>query len=90
MLTVGDYRRIRRAHRDEMGIREITRRFHHSRQKVRQIPRSETKPQPYAKRLRQRAPKLGRFRLGFWKARLRHFQTCYSAELALCTQNSVP
>ena len=35
MLTVDDYGRIRRAHRDGMGIREIARRFHHSRQKVR-------------------------------------------------------
>ena len=57
-----DYGRIRRAHRDGMGIREIARRFHHSRQKVRQILRGESEPQPYAKRSSQRAPKLGPFK----------------------------
>jgi len=62
MLTVDDYGRIRRAHRDGMGIREIARRFHHSRQKVRQILRGESEPQPYAKRSSQRAPKLGPFK----------------------------
>ena len=31
MLTVDDYGRIRRAHRDGMSIREIARQFHHSR-----------------------------------------------------------
>ena len=56
-----DYGRIRRAHRDGMGIREIARRFHHSRQKVRQILRGESEPRPYAKRSSQRAPKLGPF-----------------------------
>jgi len=59
---VDDYGRIRRAHRDGMGIREIARRFHHSRQKVRQILRGESEPQPYAKRSSQRAPKLGPFK----------------------------
>jgi transposase len=62
MLTVEDYGRIRRAHRDGMGIREIARRFHHSRQKVWQILRGESEPRPYAKRSSQRAPKLGPFK----------------------------
>ena len=62
MLTVDDYGRIRRAHRDGMSIREIARRFHHSRPKIRQILRGESEPKPYAKRSRQRAPKLGPFK----------------------------
>jgi predicted transcriptional regulator len=45
---VDDYGRIRRAHRDEMSIREIAKQFHHSRQKVRQILRGESEPRPYA------------------------------------------
>lgn len=36
MLTVDKYARIRRAYRDGMPIREIARRFHHSRRKVRE------------------------------------------------------
>lgn len=62
MLTVDDYGRIRRAHRDGMSIREMARRFHHSRSKIRQILRGESEPKPYAKRSRQRAPKLGPFK----------------------------
>ena len=61
MLTVDDYGRIRRAHRDGMSIREIASRFHHSRYKVRQILRGKVEPQPYTKRSSQRAPKLGPF-----------------------------
>jgi len=61
MLTVDDYGRIRRAHRDGMSIREIARCFHHSRYKVREILRGEAEPRPYAKRSSQRAPKLGPF-----------------------------
>jgi hypothetical protein len=41
MLTVDDYGRIRRAHRDGMSIRAIARQFHHSRYKIRQILRGE-------------------------------------------------
>ena len=37
MLTVDDYGRIRRAHRDGMSIRAIARTFHHSRRKVREV-----------------------------------------------------
>jgi len=61
MLTVDDYGRIRRAHRDGMSIREIARRFHHSRYRVREILRGEAEPRPYAQRARQRAPQLGPF-----------------------------
>ncbi len=39
MLSVDDYGRIRRAHRDGMSIREIARQFHHSRYKVREVLR---------------------------------------------------
>lgn len=46
MLTVEDYGRIRRAHRDGMSIREIARTFHHSRRKIREaLQRAE--PRPY-------------------------------------------
>ena len=62
MLTVDDYGRIRRAHRDGMSIREIARRFHHSRYKVREILRGDlAEPEPYAARQTQDAPKLGPF-----------------------------
>ena len=61
MLTVDDYGRIRRAHRDGMGIREIARQFHHSRQKIREVLRGAGQPRSYRKRKRQSAPKLGPF-----------------------------
>jgi len=62
MLTVDDYGRIRRAHRDGMSIREMARRFHHSRHKIRHILRGdEAEPGKYARRERQTAPKLGPF-----------------------------
>ena len=61
-VTVDDYGRIRRAHRDGMSIREMARRFHRSRSKIRQILRGESEPKPYAKRSRQSAPKLGPFK----------------------------
>jgi transposase len=44
-----------------MSIREIARRFHHSRYRVREILRGEAEPRPYAQRARQRAPQLGPF-----------------------------
>ena len=62
MLTVDDYGRIRRAHRDGMSIREMARRFHYSRSKIRQMLRGESEPKPYSKRSRQSAPKLGPFK----------------------------
>jgi len=46
MLKVEDYGRIRRAHRDGMGIREIARTFGHSRRKIREALR-EPEPKPY-------------------------------------------
>ncbi len=62
MLTVDDFGRIRRAHRDGMSIREIARRFHHSRYRVREILRGEqSEPRPYSRRKTQTAPKLGAF-----------------------------
>ncbi len=57
-----DYGRIRRAHRDGMSIREMARRFHHSRHKIRKIVYGErAEPGRYARRERQTAPKLGLF-----------------------------
>ena len=62
MLTVDDYGRIRRAHRDGMSIREMARRFHHSRHKIRRILRGdEAEPGIYPRRESQAAPKLGLF-----------------------------
>jgi transposase len=58
MLTVEEYGRIRRAHRDGMSVREIARTYHHSRRKVRQVLR-EAEPQPYTRREDPWAPKLG-------------------------------
>lgn len=46
MLTVEDYGRIRRAHRDGMSIREIARTFGHSRRKIREAL-VEAEPRPY-------------------------------------------
>lgn len=60
MLTVEEYARIRRANRDGMSIREIARRFHHSRKKIREVLRSP-EPQPYTRRKPAPAPKLGPF-----------------------------
>ena len=57
MLTVEDYARIRRAYRDEMSIRAIARRFHHSRRKIREVLR-EPEPKGYTRRKPARAPKL--------------------------------
>jgi len=59
MLTVDEYGRIRRAHRDGMSIREIARTFRHSRRKVRQVL-AEPEPTPYV-RGRLHCPKLGAF-----------------------------
>jgi hypothetical protein len=62
MLTVDDYGRIRRVHRDGMSIREMARKFHHSRQKIRKILHGgQAKPAKYPRRGRQSAPKLGLF-----------------------------
>ena len=58
MLTVEDYGRIRRAHRDGMSIREIARKFHHSRYKVREVLQGGGEPQKYRRRETQSFPKL--------------------------------
>src|SRR5262245_47179462 len=50
MVTVDEYARIRRAHRiDKMSIRELSRRFHHSRRKIREIL-AQAEPKPYQRR----------------------------------------
>ncbi len=59
MLTVDEYCRIRCAYRDGMGIREISRKFGHSRNKVREILRGDGEPRRYDRRQRQSAPKIG-------------------------------
>jgi len=61
MLTVEDYRKIRVAHSDGMSIREIGRRFHHSRRKIRQVLQ-EPEPRGYNRQKEPHAPKLGRFK----------------------------
>ena len=58
MLTVEDYGRIRRAHRDGMSIREIARKFRHSRYKVREVLQGSGEPQKYSQRETQSFPKL--------------------------------
>jgi transposase len=57
MLTVEDYARIRRAHRDGMKIRAIARQYHHSRRKVREAL-AEAEPRKYTRRKAAAAPKL--------------------------------
>ena len=59
MLTVDDYGKIRRAHRDGMSIRELSRTFGHSRRKIRQVL-VEPEPRPYV-RGSPHCPKLGAF-----------------------------
>ena len=56
MLKVEEYARIRLAHRDGMSIRELARRFHHSRYKIREILQNP-EPQPYM-RTKSHPPKL--------------------------------
>ena len=55
MLTVNDYGRIRRARRDGMSIREIARRFNHSRRKIREVLQGSGEPRSYPKRKTQAA-----------------------------------
>ena len=59
MLTVEDYGRIRRAHRDGMSIRAIARTFHHSRRKIREVL-ANPEPRPYSRAKDPPAPVLGR------------------------------
>ncbi len=58
MLTVDDYGRIRRAHRDGMSIRAIARMLHHSRRKIRQVL-TESEPKPYTRVKPPLCPVLG-------------------------------
>jgi transposase len=60
MLTVDQFGKIRRAHRDGMSIREMARTFHHSRRKIRQILQ-EPQPRPYTRSQPPTAPVLGPF-----------------------------
>jgi transposase len=61
MLTVEDYGKIRVAHRDGMSIRQIARRFGHSRRKVRQVL-EESEPHPYTLQRDRPAPRLGPYK----------------------------
>jgi transposase len=60
MLTVDDYGKIRRAHRDGMSIHELARTFHHSRAKIRAIL-ANAQPRPYTRSTPAPAPVLGSF-----------------------------
>lgn len=59
MLTVEEYGRIRRAHLDGMGIREIARQFGYSRNKVREVLRGSGEPKSYGRRRKQSFSKVG-------------------------------
>jgi transposase len=61
MLTVEDYCKIRIAHRDGMSVRQIARRFGHSRRKVRQAL-EESEPHPYTLQQDRPAPRLGPYK----------------------------
>ena len=61
MLTVEDYGRIRRAHRDGLSIRAIARTFHHSRRKVREAL-ANPEPGSYTRTKDPPAPVLGPFK----------------------------
>lgn len=60
MLTVDEYARIRRAHRDGMSIRAIARTFHHTRRKIREVL-CNPQPKPYTRVKEPPAPVLGPF-----------------------------
>lgn len=61
MLTVEDYGRIRRAHRDRLSIRAIAKKYHHSRRKVREALQN-SEPRKYRRREAPSAPKLDPFK----------------------------
>ena len=61
MLTVEDYCKIRIAHRDGMSIREMARKFHHSRGKIREML-EESEPRPYTLQEDRPAPRLGPYK----------------------------
>ena len=60
MLTVEDYARIRRAHRDGMSIRAIAQQFHHSRRKIREALQAP-EPRAYTRTQAGAGTKLGPF-----------------------------
>jgi hypothetical protein len=50
MVKVDEYARIRQAHRlDKLSIRQLSRRFHHSRRKIREIL-AQSEPKKYQRR----------------------------------------
>ena len=61
MLTVEDYGRIRRAHRDGLSIRSIAKKFQHSRWKVREALQ-HAEPRKYTRQKAPVAPKLDPFK----------------------------
>jgi transposase len=61
MLRVEHYAEIRRAHRDGMSIREIARRFNHSKKTVRKAL-ATAEPQRYRRSKPHPAPKLDPFK----------------------------
>ena len=61
MLTVEDYGRIRRVHRDGLSIRAIARTFGHSRRKIRAVL-VDPEPRPYTRSKPPPAPVLGPFK----------------------------
>ena len=48
MVSMDEYARVRRAHRDGMTIRELARTFHHSRRKIKEII-AAAEPKPYVR-----------------------------------------
>src|SRR5262245_6459468 len=48
MVTVDQYARVRRAHREGLGVRALARLFHHSRRKIREIL-ATPEPKPYVR-----------------------------------------
>jgi hypothetical protein len=48
MVEVDQYARVRRAHRDGLGVRALARLFHHSRRKIREIL-AMPEPEPYVR-----------------------------------------
>ena len=61
MLTVEDYGKIRIAHRDGMSIRQMARRFGHSRRKIHEVLQ-ESEPHPYTLPQDRPAPRLGPYK----------------------------
>ena len=49
MLTVDDYARIRRAHRDGMSLRAIARTFHHNTRRTIREALQNPEPKPYTR-----------------------------------------